>query len=782
MASKNTRSKTAIWLIGQPQPRLPERVLPITQQVLQTFYHHHATYSVSQSLKLTTDELLSIWARARIPTALYQNITFKLRSLVDEYNLLKKNKSRHSDAQRCREQDFETKLKLLFDISHKDSDGLIKIEEDKLFLEDQRGLRQMVMAGVDEQLARQEERAAHRRLKDQEQREKEERRKAQENQFVSQSSNSSNFSSSVIDVEEDGCEEIEFEIPTYYKQQMMSFKSGGDHSNMTVAEAKTPKRSKLLENTLSSPDVSSALDRINLSDRKFTILAAAIAKANSEDLSTVALSRQTIRRKRSAHRSQIDSCIRDEFQRSHKPPLVVHWDGKLMKDTTNSSSADKKINVDRVAVAVSGYEVNKILGITKTMSGTGKAQATATSQLLILWDVAEDTVGMCFDTTASNTGAKNGACVLLEQQLGKQLLYFACRHHIHELIVAGVFSTLFGPSKSPNIPLFERFQMFWPNIDQHNFKPLQDSRLSLPMLIQMRQEVISFLKSYLASDNAYIPRDDYRELINLCLLILGTTHETGYCFRLPGAVHQARWMAKVIYCFKIMLFREQFKLTAKELRNLTDFCLFASHVYVKAWISCPLACDAPVNDLLLYKHIKQYAEINKDVADAALKKVENHLWYVGPELVALALFSSKVSVEEKRCIIKSMQQCDQEFRVRGIRLENCPDLQNKELHELITSASSRTLQLLRLDMNFIMINDPETWNDSPIYIQNKRIVDSLKVVNDTAERSIALMSDFNSSITKNESEMQKLIQVVEDHRKRVPDSSKQTLAAYAMRE
>ena len=111
--------------------------------------------------------------------------------------------------------------------------------------------------------------------------------------------------------------------------------------------------------------------------------------------------------------------------------------------------------MDRVAVAVSGYEVNKILGITKTSLGTGKAQAAAVSQLLNLWKVADDTVGMCFDTMASSTGAKNGACVLLEQQLDKQLVYFSCRHHIHELIVSGVFSMLFGRSKSPNIPILE---------------------------------------------------------------------------------------------------------------------------------------------------------------------------------------------------------------------------------------------------------------------------------------------------------------------------------------
>jgi len=45
-----------------------------------------------------------------------------------------------------------------------------------------------------------------------------------------------------------------------------------------------------------------------------------------------------------------------------------------------------------------------------------------------------------------------------------------------------------------------------------------------------------------------------------------------------------------------------------------------SYVYVKARTSCPLACDAPVNDFMLYKRTRQYADANKAVADAALEK------------------------------------------------------------------------------------------------------------------------------------------------------------------
>jgi hypothetical protein len=62
-------------------------------------------------------------------------------------------------------------------------------------------------------------------------------------------------------------------------------------------------------------------------------------------------------------------------------------------------------------------------------------------------------------------------------------------------------------------------------------------------------------------------------------------------------------------------------------------------------------------------------------------------------------------------------------------------------------------------MSFIMTNDPAIWNDSPVYIQSKHSADLLKVVNDIAERSMALMPEFNTSTTRNEAEMQRLIQV-----------------------
>jgi len=103
-----------------------------------------------------------------------------------------------------------------------------------------------------------------------------------------------------------------------------------------------------------------------------------------------------------------------------------------------------KDSVDRLAVIVSGDGIMKLLGVPKIHRGTGEAQAQAVYQMINEWKLNNHVQLMCFDTTASNTGIKAGACVLLQQELEKPLISLACRHHVHELIVAKVFDVLWG--------------------------------------------------------------------------------------------------------------------------------------------------------------------------------------------------------------------------------------------------------------------------------------------------------------------------------------------------
>ena len=134
---------------------------------------------------------------------------------------------------------------------------------------------------------------------------------------------------------------------------------------------------------------------------------------------------------------------------------------------------------------MTGRELEKRLGIVKLPSGTGNAQASATHQLLELWSVTSDVVAVCCDTTSTNTGTVKGACSLLEAHLNKNVIYLPCRHHIHELIVRGVFSAPSGPNRSPNIAMIERFQQYWPNIDLENYASLSNPRLADPLLQEL---------------------------------------------------------------------------------------------------------------------------------------------------------------------------------------------------------------------------------------------------------------------------------------------------------
>ena len=60
-------------------------------------------------------------------------------------------------------------------------------------------------------------------------------------------------------------------------------------------------------------------------------------------------------------------------------------------------------------------------------------------------------------------------------------------------------------------------------------------------------------------------------------------------------------------------------------------------------------------------------------------------------------------------------------------------------------------------------------------IMQKKIFKSLKVVNDTAERGVQLMAEYNSILTRNELERQHILEVVSEYRKTYPTSKKKDL-------
>ena len=74
-----------------------------------------------------------------------------------------------------------------------------------------------------------------------------------------------------------------------------------------------------------------------------------------------------------------------------------------------------------------------------------------------------------------------------------------------------------------------------------------------------------------------------------------------------------------------------------------------------------------------------------------------------------------------------------------------------------------------------MSKDPETWDDDAFYQKLKASVSKMKVINDCAERGIALIEKYNESLTKNGEQKQFLLRFAQRHRQRFPTPSKEAL-------
>ena len=181
------------------------------------------------------------------------------------------------------------------------------------------------------------------------------------------------------------------------------------------------------------------------------------ASSQEQGTSSSAISRSSIRCARRSTRKAAAAEIKEHF--SPGVALTVHWDGKLLPDATRSTK------VDRLPVLVTGESVSKLLAVPKLPSGTGEAMSSAVVASLVEWSLTDNVQSMSLDTTASNTGVRVGACLLIERKFRKPLLHLACRHHVHEVIIEKVFTECLGSSSGPGIDIFKKFRDKWSSID-----------------------------------------------------------------------------------------------------------------------------------------------------------------------------------------------------------------------------------------------------------------------------------------------------------------------------
>ena len=161
---------------------------------------------------------------------------------------------------------------------------------------------------------------------------------------------------------------------------------------------------------LLTPSLAASLDRNKISDRAALMIN---VETLDHNITSLTLTRSSIRRRRQQHRE--DTALQIKINFFTDKALVVHWDGKLLKDLTGN---DK---VDRLPVLFTSLDGSSpLLAVPQITTGTGAEQAHAVFTVLQDWKIQDNIQGMWFDTTSYNTGRKIGVCVLIEQLLGER--------------------------------------------------------------------------------------------------------------------------------------------------------------------------------------------------------------------------------------------------------------------------------------------------------------------------------------------------------------------------
>ncbi|GBL92465.1 hypothetical protein AVEN_174739-1 [Araneus ventricosus] len=108
------------------------------------------------------------------------------------------------------------------------------------------------------------------------------------------------------------------------------------------------------------------------------------------------------------------------------------------------------------------------------------------------------------------------------------------------------------------------------------------------------------------------------------------------------------------------------------------------------------------------------------------------------------------------------------------RFNKCPATDQKAIEDFIFQKSLNLLKKLNIDISFLNTS-PDLWDRDDSYLKSQEIFQNLAIVNDTAERGVKLMQDFNGLLTADEEQKQFLLQCVKDHRIQYPDCRKATL-------
>jgi len=307
----------------------------------------------------------------------------------------------------------------LFDIAHAKWERITSIPEDREFLIDRRGPRQMSMTTEDMVFR-------HAAAKYQKRKQEEERRRLRHKE------ESTLMAAAVVLSSDDSSDDNSAsEASTSYEpdRQSNSTVSKRPLSESTQPLPKRPKRciidDLLFNAALDRTKTMMIIDNDDNDERQAMMIVSPALAVAGVDVSQLSLPRTSLMEARKASRETLAATVRQNFQPT--VPLVAHFDGILLAHLDGTKR-------DCLPIVVSGLGIEKLLGIPMLSVGSGAMMGQKVVEFMCDWARVEEQLAcLCFDTTASNTGIHTGAITVVQQSLKRRLLFLACRHHMLEI-------------------------------------------------------------------------------------------------------------------------------------------------------------------------------------------------------------------------------------------------------------------------------------------------------------------------------------------------------------
>ena len=122
-------------------------------------------------------------------------------------------------------------------------------------------------------------------------------------------------------------------------------------------------------------------------------------------------------------------------QTSSRTGYMSGVDRELSRQKNRRNFRSRKGKIDNLCAINSGKQYQT----TKSNIDEEELQEETEIKMLEDCNIQKNIIALVFDATASNTGLRNGCSVLMKKELGRSLLWLACRHHIYEIHLKNIW-------------------------------------------------------------------------------------------------------------------------------------------------------------------------------------------------------------------------------------------------------------------------------------------------------------------------------------------------------